>query len=117
MVKSWAAGLVDEYETGFATTIDWEAAKQLNSTLHIKEEKDGWTYTLGIRHFPAGNGKPELYEVRFQKSNYPLIASDFKSVKMYRMTAYKGPEFQKFNKTTELKHGDWVYANFNTQVF
>lgn len=49
MVKAWAAGLVDEYETGFAHKIDWEAAKQraMNPNMSVRSNfmdygREGW---------------------------------------------------------------------------
>lgn len=113
MVKAWASGLVDEYATGFAHKIDWEAAKQratnpdisVGLTSRTTEEKDGWTYMLGVRYFPADKDGPETYDVTFQKQK--LL--DLKNVKIFRMSAYKD-ESRKYNKKTELKRGDWVYA-------
>ena len=113
MVKTWAAGMVDEYETDFAHKIDWEAAKQraMNPNISVSltskttEEKDGWTYTLGVRYCPADKYGPETYDVTFQKQKH----LDLKNVKIFRMSACK-TELQKYNKKTELKRGDWRYA-------
>ena len=113
MVKAWAEGMVDEYETDFAHKIDWEAAKQraMNPNISISltswttEEKDGWTYMLGVRYFPADKYGPETYDVTFQKQTY----LDLKNVKRFRMSAYKD-ESRRHNKNTELKRGDWVYV-------
>jgi len=113
MIKAWASGLVDEYETDFADKIDWEAAKQRATNVHqypnltswTTEEKDGWTYMLGVRYFPADKYGPETYDVTFQKQK--LL--DLKNVKRFRMSAYKN-ESRKCNKKTELRRGDWVYT-------
>ena len=111
MVKAWAESLVNEYETGFADKIDWEAAKHVHGTTWAEETRDGWTYRLGVRYFPADEHGSETYDVTFRKKNY----ADLKNVKMFNMSAYKG--CVKFNKTTDLKRGDWVYKGFNTGVY
>ena len=113
MVKAWAEGMVDEYETGFAHKIDWEAAKQRATNPNISvgltswttEEKDGWTYQLGVRYFPADKCGSETYDVTFKKQKY----LDIKNVKIFTMSAYKD-ESRKYDKKTELKRGDWVYT-------
>ena len=109
MVKAWASGLVDEYETVFAHKIDWDAAKQRatnpNPTSWTTEEKDGWTYRLGVRYLPADKYGSEIYDVQFKKQK--LL--DLKNVKIFTMSAYKD-ESRKCNKNTELKRGDWVYV-------
>jgi len=113
MVKAWASAFVDEYETNFAHKIDWEAKPH---SQWIEEEKDGWTYTLGIWYWPVGNGRQELFEISFQKSNFPLLTKKRRFIKDYRMWGYKGQEcLAEFNKGRHLKRGDWFYQDFNTR--
>lgn len=113
MVKAWAAAFVDEYEQNFADKIDWDAKPH---SLWIEEVKDGWTFRLGIWYWPAENGRPELFEISFSKSNFPLLTKKTKLIKRFRMWGYKGQECKaKFNKGTQIKRGDWYYENFNTR--
>jgi hypothetical protein len=111
MVKAWAEDFVNEYETGFAHKIDWDAAKQVYGTTWFEEKRDEWTYRWGVRYFPADVHGGETYEVLFRKKNF----SDLMNVKMFNMSAYKG--CAKFNKRTDLKRGDWIYKGFNTKVY
>jgi len=111
MVRAWAKEFVNEYETGFAHRIDWDAAKQVYGTTWFEEKQGEWTYRWGVRYFPADIHGEEEYDVTFRKKKFITP----KKVKMFNMSTYKGRI--RFDKTTDLKHGDWVYKGFNTRVY
>jgi hypothetical protein len=107
MVKAWAEEFVNEYETGFAHKIDWDAAKQVYGTTWFEEKHGEWTYRWGVRYCPADVHGAETYDVIFKKKKI----LNPKNVKMFTMVACKGNK--KFDKKTDLKRGDWVYSGFN----
>jgi len=70
MVKAWAEDFVNEYETGFAHKIDWDAAKQVYGTTWFEEKRDEWTYRGGVRYCHADVHGAETYDVIFKKKKY-----------------------------------------------
>jgi len=106
MVKAWAEDFVNEYETGFAHKIDWDAAKQVYGTTWFEEKRGEWTYRWGVRYFPADIHGGETYDVSFKK----IKILDPKHFKIFQMSAYKGCGDK---KKQYMKRGDGIYQGFH----